>query len=117
MGMRILRGDGYWRKAVEIILCKIIWIYFRVRVPDANAPFRLMKAELVKRYLCKLPAEYNLPNVMLTVYFAYFRENTRFIEISFKPRQKGRNSINFIKITGIGWKALHDFYALRKEIT
>lgn len=117
IGKRLSRGDGYWRKAVEIILCKILWLYFHVGIPDANAPFRLMRSNLVERYLRKLPANYNLPNVMLTVYFVYFKEKAEFIEISFKPRQKGSNSINLFKITRIGWEALHDFYLLKKKIT
>lgn len=116
MGKRLSRGDGYSRKLVEVILCRLLWIYFHVRIPDANAPFRLMKTACVKKYLYKLPTDYNLPNVMMTVYFAYFRENMKFISITFKARQGGVNSINIPHIVKIGWKALYDFHILKKEI-
>lgn len=116
IGKRLSRGDGKSRKFVERVLCMILRIYFRVSVPDANAPFRLMKAELVSKYIKRLPKEYDLPNVMLTAYFAYFKENIKFVSISFKPRQGGVNSLNIPKIAKIGWKALHDFYVLRKDM-
>ena len=116
IGKRPTRGDGKSRKFVEKVLCFILRIYFKVAVPDANAPFRLMKTELVSKYLKRLPDQYDLPNVMLTTYFAYFRENIKFVNISFRPRQGGVNSLNIIKIVKVGWKALHDFLMLRKDL-
>lgn len=113
-GNRIVRGDGKNRAFVEKVVCVLLKLYFGVNVPDANAPFRLMKAETVKKYLYKLPADYNLPNIMLTTYFAYYKERMAFFEISFKPRVAGVNSINLPRIVKIGWKALGDFYYLKK---
>ncbi|GFI22681.1 putative glycosyltransferase [Lachnospiraceae bacterium] len=116
LGKRLSRQDGKARKFVENVLCMLLHIYFKIAVPDANAPFRLMKADIVEKYLRKLPKDYNLPNVMLTTYFLYFKENVRFVSISFKPRQGGVNSINIPKIIKIGCCALGDFYKLKKEI-
>ena len=75
-----------------------------------------MKTELVSKYIEKIPGDFNLPNVMLTTYFALFHEKIKYIEISFKPREKGKNSINVRKIIGIGWKAIGDFYQLKRHI-
>ena len=90
-------------------------IYFGVKVPDANAPFRLMKVDAIKPYINKIPTDYNLPNIMLTTYFVYNKEQYIFKNISFKSRQGGVNSINIRKIVKIGWKALQDFYMLKKK--
>ena len=116
LGMRPDRQDGASRKFVERILCGVLWMIFGVSVPDANAPFRLMKADLLRKYLAKMPEDFNLPNVMLTTYFAYFHENIAFRDITFRPRRAGKNSINIRKITAIGLKAVRDFIALKKEI-
>lgn len=116
IGKRLVRGDGFSRKIVENTVCLLLRIFFGVKVPDANAPFRLMKASLVKKYIKKLPRDYNIPNIMMTTYFAYYHENICFREISFKPRQGGTNSINIKKIIKIGWKALGDFRKLKKEM-
>lgn len=116
LGFRPKRGDGKIRAVIEKVLCLILYISFGVRVPDANAPFRLMKTSLVQKYLSKLPADYHLPNVMLTTYFVYFHENIKFHKISFLPRQHGKNSINLYRIMRIGWRAVLDFKKLRSEI-
>ncbi len=110
------REDGISRKFVENVLRHIIKHYFNVSVPDTNAPFRLMKTKLVAKYINKMPKNYNLPNVMLTTYFAYFHENTKFIKVSFKSRQAGINTINIKKIFKIGKQSLTDFKFLRNHI-
>ena len=116
IGNRVDRQDGASRVFVEKVLVRILFVYFGVKIPDSNAPFRLMKAELVRKYIDKMPKDYNLPNVMLTTYFAYFHEKLKFVEISFKPRQAGTNSINVKKIVKIGWNAVKDFRSLKKHI-
>ncbi|HAP15608.1 MAG TPA: glycosyl transferase family 2 [Lactococcus sp.] len=116
IGSRSDRQDGASRKFVEQTLLAILRMTFGVKIPDSNAPFRLMKRELVEKYIKKMPEDFNLPNVMLTTYFAYFKEKVKFVEITFKPRQAGTNSINIKKIIKIGWKALGDFRYLKKHI-
>lgn len=115
-GNRTVRGDGKARAFVEQVVCLLLRIYFGVKIPDANAPFRLMKANTVDKYLPKLAEDFNLPNIMMTAYFVHYKEKTAFKTISFKPRQGGVNSINIPKIVKIGWKALKDFNQLRKEM-
>ena len=114
IGHRIVRGDGKSRKFVENTVCILLRMIFGVKVQDANAPFRLMKADLVKKYIDRLPKEYNLPNIMFTTYFVYYNEKVKFIPITFKPRQAGSNTINIKKIIKIGWKALGDFRQFKK---
>ena len=114
LGHRNIRGDGKSRAFVEHVVCFLLRLYFGVRVPDANAPFRLMKTSVVQKYLGRLPKDYNLPNVMLTTYFSHYHEPIIFQKITFRPRQGGINSINIPKIVKIGWKALHDFHVFKK---
>ena len=114
IGNRIVRGDGKSRKFVENTVCILLRMIFGVKVQDANAPFRLMKADLVKKYIDRLSKEYNLPNIMFTTYFVYYNEKVKFIPITFKPRQAGSNTINIKKIIKIGWKALGDFRQFKK---
>ena len=115
-GNRTKRGDGASRAFVEKVVCFLVRTIFGVKVPDANAPFRLMKAEKVKQYLYKLQPDFNLPNIMMTTYFVYYKDKVKFNEISFKPRTKGKNSINIKKIIKLGRKAIKDFHALKKEL-
>ena len=115
-GHRKVRGDGKSRAVVEHVVCFLVWMYFGVKVPDANAPFRLLKVDTVKKYLYRMREDYNLPNIMMTTWFAYYGEKIVFKEVSFKPRQAGVNSINIPKIVKIGWQALKDFKKFKQEM-
>lgn len=113
-GIRVDRKDGKMRAFVEKVVCFLLKIYFGVKIPDANAPFRLMKADVVAKYLGNFDKGYNLPNIMMTTYYSFYNEKMVFKPISFKTRQGGLNSINITKIVKIGWKALWDFKRLKK---
>lgn len=117
LGYRCVRGDGKSRAFVEGVVCFLLKLYFGIEVPDANAPFRLMKSEVVGKYINRLHTDYNLPNIMMTTYFVYYKEKVVFKEITFKPRQGGVNSINLPKIIKIGWEALADFGRFRKGMS
>lgn len=114
LGHRSVRGDGKSRAFVEHVVCFLLKLYFGVSVPDANAPFRLMRTKTVNKYVGRFDDNYNLPNIMLTTFFSYYKDRLTFREVSFKPRQGGVNSINIPKIVKIGWKALGDFLSFKK---
>lgn len=117
LGHRKVRGDGKTRAFVEKVVCQLLNLYFGVKVPDANAPFRLIKASTLERYITKIPNDYNLPNIIITAFLVYDHEPVTFEVISFKPRTAGKNSINIPKITKIGWHALGDFRQFKKQLT
>lgn len=116
LGERVERGDGKQRAFVERVVCLLLKLYFGVSVPDANAPFRLMRASVLGKYVGRFEADYNLPNIMLTTWFAHYNERIAFRPITFKPRQGGVNSINIPRIVGIGWHALGDFRKFKKGL-
>lgn len=116
MGHRVVRGDGKNRKMVENVLRCFCWFFFGAMVPDANAPFRLMKSSVVEKYLPVMPEDFNLPNAVLASCFKRFQEKVSYRVITFKPRQGGVNSINMKRIVLIGWKALRDFWKINQNI-
>lgn len=115
-GNRTVRGDGKDRAFVEKVVVALVKVFFGVKVPDANAPFRLMRSGTVKKYLYRLPEDYFLPNIMMTTYFVYYKERVSFKEITFNSRAGGENSINIPNIVKIGINALKDFYMLKKDM-
>lgn len=116
IGNRAVRGDGKMRAFVEFVVCSLLFVFFGVNVPDANAPFRLMKSDLVSRHLDRLPEDYYLPNIMLVAYFSYYHEDIAFQKISFSERLQGENTIDMKAITKIGLRALYDFWQFRKDM-
>lgn len=115
LGVRSDRKDGAQRVFVEKILRLFLKVFFQANTPDANAPFRLMKSSLVRKYLYKLPSDFNLPNALLAAYFSHFNENVKYLYVSFMPRGGGKNYMNLKRIIKIGWQSIGNFYRLRKD--
>lgn len=116
IGYRNHREDGILRIFVTKVLKMVLFLIFGIRVTDANTPYRLMPKKLLQKYIVKVPENFNLSNVMLTVLFLRGKENVQFIPITFRPRQGGVNSINLKKITKIGIQAVKDFRTIKKNL-
>lgn len=116
IGWRNKREDGSSRVFVTKTLKLVLWLCFGVSITDANTPFRLMKADVLRKYIEYVPKNFNLSNVILSVIYAREKCNVKFIPITFRPRQGGVNSINMKKIFGIGKKALKDFRQINKQL-
>lgn len=116
IGFRKNRKDGFSRIFVTKTLRIVLFCIFRLWIIDANTPFRLMKSDVLEKYMSRIPEGYNLTNVLLSVVFKKYNENIIFIPITFRERQGGVNSIDFKKIIKIGKVATNDFMKLRKSI-
>lgn len=115
IGLRSKRQDGFARVIVTKVLKLVIRLCFGVNVPDANTPYRLMQAESLKKAVSKIPEGFNLSNVLVAVYFEK-KMKTKYIPITFRQRQGGKNSINIKSIVKIGYKAFGDFRELNKQL-
>ena len=116
VGHRNHREDGFSRIVVTKVLKGVVRLTFGVGVTDANTPFRLMHTASVKPVLDLIPADFFLSNVALSAIAVKKGLRTRWIPITFRPRQGGVNSINLRRIVKIGWKAVGDFYTINRSL-
>lgn len=116
IGYRNKREDGVSRIFVTKTLKLVLKICFHVTVTDANTPFRLMKADTLSKHISLVPKDFNLSNVIISVIYAKKGLKTKFIPITFRPRQGGVNSINLPKIFKIGKQAVKDFKEINLAI-
>lgn len=116
IGHRKGRQDGFSRVVVTKVLKLVVRLKFHVKVTDANTPFRLMTAKSLKENIKYIPKNFNLSNVILSVIYAKRKQKVKYIPITFRPRQGGKNSINLPKIFGIGRQALRDFRQINKSL-
>ena len=116
IGQRKGRQDGFLRVLVTKTLKFTIWLCFHVRIKDANTPFRLMKASVLREQLKLIPDGYNLSNVLLSVIYARRGLKVNYKPITFRPRQGGVNSINMKRIFRIGRQALVDFRGINQVL-
>ena len=116
IGHRNHRQDGFSRIIVTKTLKFVLWCIFGLNVTDANTPFRLIPRDILEKYIKKIPKDFNLSNVMLTVLLLDNKQNVEFRPITFRPRQGGVNSINLKKISKIGIQAVKDFREIKKQM-
>lgn len=116
IGYRKNREDGVSRIFVTKVLKLVIHFCFHVKVTDANTPFRLMNAGTLKEYIKEVPKDFNLSNVLISVIYAKNKVSTKYIPITFRPRQGGKNSINLKSISKIGRQAVKDFRKINKVL-
>lgn len=116
IGHRNKRGDGFSRIFVTKVLKAVIRLCFHVSVVDANTPYRLMKASALKEDIGLIPKDFNLSNVLISVIYEKKGRSVKYIPITFRPRQGGKNSINFKKIIPIGKQAVKDFIRINRTL-
>lgn len=116
IGHRNHRKDGASRVFVTKTLKLVLLCIFHLKITDANTPYRLMSKTVLEKHIGKVPENFNLSNVMLTVLFTDAKEKMLYMPITFRPRQGGVNSINLKKITKIGIQAVKDFLRIKKEL-
>lgn len=113
IGYRQNRQDGMSRIFVTRVLRLVLWATFGVWTMDANTPFRLMRSAQLAEALDRIPRNFFLSNVLMTVVYEKFWMGVFYYPITFRPRQGGVNSIHFPGIVRIGRKAAADFLRLR----
>ncbi len=116
MGNRVKRGDGTGRKVVENVLRCYLKVFFGTFVPDANAPFRLMKSSIVSKYMGLMPDDFNLPNAILAACFSRYKEKVTYRVVTFQPRQGGKNYMNVKRIFKIGAASIKNFAQIKKNL-
>lgn len=116
IGNRSRREDGFSRVMVTKVLKLVLLCIFGLNITDANTPFRLMSRRVMEKYVPRIPKDFNLSNVMLTVLLLSEKEKVLYLPITFRPRQGGVNSINLRRICKIGARAVVDFSHIRREM-
>lgn len=91
IGARKERQDGFSRVVVTKVLKLVVMFIFGRVIEDANTPFRLMRASKLALLLKEIPQDFFLANVLVSVLAVSENMKTRWIPITFKPRQGGVN--------------------------
>ena len=113
---RRTRGDGCGRLVISRLCRALLWLVTGAYLPDANVPYRLVRAGALRRALRRVPADIDLQNIALAL--ALKREpelRWKYCPIHFRPRQGGQNSINYGKIAQMGVAFLRDIHRISDE--
>ncbi len=112
-GKRENREDGTFRLLVTCVLRLVLFLVSGRYLPDANVPFRLMRAYKLKSIVQRIPPAVFLKNALLTLIIA--KENCiKWVPISFGQREAGLPSVStFQRFVSIGWQTFRDFVKYR----
>ncbi|MBA2435777.1 MAG: glycosyltransferase family 2 protein [Chthoniobacterales bacterium] len=113
-GMRTSRDDGLPRIMTSAI-CRIGSSLICGRdLKDANVPYRLIRASVLRRALEHIPPNFNIHNVALTYVLKKLPDiRWDYVAIHFPDRQGGENSINLLKVMTWGAEMLLELLRIR----
>jgi dolichol-phosphate mannosyltransferase len=106
-GVRKTRDDGLSRVLVSGVCRLATSLLCGIDLRDANVPYRLIRTSALKEALPKIPDDFDMQNVALTLTLK--RDPSlrwKYVPIHFRDRQGGTNSINLRRIAGMGWNLL-----------
>lgn len=115
-GRRVSRGDGLARSMTSKMCRLAAGLVVGFDPGDANVPYRLMRREALVDALERVPADFDIHNVALTV---ALRQNPKWrwkwVPIHFRARQGGENSINLRKVAKMGLGMLRDLKRIKRS--
>lgn len=115
-GLRNSRNDP----AIRILLSRwherIVDLLFGVPVRDPNVPFRLMRADLVKRYLELIPSGAFAPNVMMSVLASRQGVFTS-RPVAHSARAAGQTSVKGWSMVRMGVRSVREYLAFRRVVS
>lgn len=108
-GARTQRDDGWVRAAISCCCRAAVRFATGTPIADPNVPYRLMRRSVLERALQKIPPDFELQNIALSL--ALKRESQvrfAFLPIHFRARRAGTASLNLYRILQLGWEMLRD---------
>jgi dolichol-phosphate mannosyltransferase len=116
LGRRASRSDHIVRTWLSALHARLLRVLFGLRLADPNVPFRLMRAEVLARYLPCIPAGTFAPNVMLSILAARDGHFPGFVPVRHQARQTGVVSIRGWKTAKIGWLVFQQLLGFRNSL-
>jgi len=112
-GYRKSRDDGKRRFLISRFVSLFALVATKTWVKDANVPYRLMRADTLKKPLEHIPADFHLANVLLSV-LQKRSWNILWIPIHFRDRMGGTSAVKNFSFVKRGTQL---FRQLQKTVT
>jgi glycosyltransferase involved in cell wall biosynthesis len=113
-GVRKMRDDGPGRIFVSFCCRILTWMVTGVYFRDPNVPYRLIRADALRKALPLVPPDFDIQNVALSLAFRKLAGiRWKFVPIHFRARAAGENSINYQKIVHMGLRMLREIRSVR----
>jgi glycosyltransferase involved in cell wall biosynthesis len=114
-GYRQKRDDGFLRFLISRVVAFVCWMGLGVWVKDPNVPYRLMTAGKVEAVISKIPPDFYLANILLSL---LLQQQTKiyWIALRFRDRFGGSPSVKFRSFAQHGKKLFLHLLRIRSKI-
>lgn len=106
LGYRIDREQNSIRKFISLSSRIVVNLFFGRNHLDVNVPFRLIKSKILQDIIISIPDKTFAPNIILTSYLVKNKVSWKSVDVLYKPRQTGDESIKPLKMLKLSFKCL-----------
>lgn len=112
-GSRTKRDDGLQRTIVSYFVTLFTLVATGTWVRDANVPYRLMHVDVVKKFAYKVPKDFHLANIFVSVCCQNISK-IKWVPIHFRDRMGGTASVKTFSFVKHGFKLFKQLRAAGK---
>lgn len=113
VGIRADRNQPLSRKIISFFSRLVVILFYGSGVTDVNCPFRLMRADLLKQILTRIPENTFAPNVVISGFLALMKAKVLNIPVPHSNRQTGEVSIKKWKLLKAALKSFMQVIQIR----
>jgi len=113
IGIRDGRQQPLPRKIISAVSRLAVSLFYGSGIADVNCPFRLMRAEVLKQILTRIPENTFAPNVAISGFLALMKAKVLNIAVPHANRQTGEVSIKKWKLLKAAIKSFVQVIQLR----
>lgn len=113
LGYRVKRSDPFYRKIITRGVRILILFLFGRYIPDANVPFRLMRADFLRELLDKVDQNDFAPNISLSIAAAVKGAPLLNVPIAHYSRDRGTPSLPLRRWSRLAFRCTGDILNLR----
>lgn len=116
-GTRRARNDAYIRHALTAFIGWSLILLFRIRIKDANVPFKLVRRSVWLDARKYIPDGTLAPSLFLAVYMKRLQSDLAFVNVEHRDRTAGTVSIRRWKLIKFCARGLRQLLAFRHAIS
>lgn len=109
LGVRTNRQDPLLRVVISNILRQLIHLRYRVKILDANTPFRLLRKDFLMNQLRCLPSQTQIPNIHLAIAAAR-AGRLKETQVRHLSRSWGKGSLHLRRLVRFCYKAAQELW-------
>jgi glycosyltransferase involved in cell wall biosynthesis len=116
LGVREDRADPFHRLLLSAVLRHVLRVLFATRAADANAPYKLVRKEVIQAAAATMPSEPAVPSILLTVYLRARGHRVVEQRVPHRRRAAGDTTLKPLRLARFCGAALRELRAYQRAL-